>query len=69
MRRLWIAIAVLMFTAVGHDGKAETVSGAYYSGDVLLEDCESESVAMKNACVGYLAGIIDVTIAYEALDY
>ena len=51
-----------MFATVGHAGKAEA---SYYSGSQLLEWCESDSVAMANACVGYLAGIVDITGTYD----
>ena len=62
MRRLWIAVAVLMFTAVGHAGKAEA---SVYTGDEILEHCEDERVAAESICYGYLAGIIDVSLTYE----
>ena len=58
----WIAIVVLMFATVGHAGKAEAI---YYTGSQLLEECESDSVAKQNVCVGYLAGIADITATYD----
>ncbi len=63
MRRLWIAIAVMMFAAVGRAGKAE--AAGFYSGSRLLEYCESNSVADQNTCAGYLAGIDDITGTYD----
>lgn len=65
MRRLWIAIAVLMITGVGHAGKAEA---SYYSADDLLEYCESDQVALRNVCAAYLGGLVDVTKTYGAWD-
>ena len=63
MRRLWIAIAVLMFATVGHAGKAE--AGYYYKGAELLEWCESDSAIGRSVCNGYLTGISDITQTYD----
>ena len=52
-----------MFATVGHAGKAEA---GFLSGSVLLERCESDSVAAQNACFGYLSGISDITATYDA---
>ena len=61
--KLLISIAVLMFATVGHAGKAEAAS--YYTGSKLLEWCEGDSVAKQNVCIGYLAGIVDITGTYD----
>ena len=61
--RIWMAIAVMMFAVVGHASKAEA---SFYSGNELLERCESDSAARRNACVGFLAGIHDITEDYDA---
>ena len=63
MRRLSIAVAVMMFIAVGHASN-NTFHG-YYSGSELLEWCESDSVANQNACKAYIGGFIDTTAAYQ----
>ena len=60
--KLWIAIVVLMFATVGHAGKAEA---GYYKGSELLERCESDSNVDKGTCLGFLAGIVDITNAYD----
>ena len=60
--KIWMAIAVMMFAAVGHAGKAEA---GFYSGSQLLERCESDSGA-RLTCVGFLAGIDDITDDYDA---
>ena len=61
--KLWIAIMVLMFTAVGHAGKVEA---GLYDGNELLERCESDSQSQVNMCRGFLAGIHDITGVYDA---
>ena len=61
--KLWIAIAVLMLATVGHAGKAEAT---FYQGSELLERCESDIFAKQNVCIGYLAGISDITDDYDA---
>tara|TARA_Y100000385_G_C12943849_1_gene572395 strand:- start:407 stop:700 length:294 start_codon:yes stop_codon:yes gene_type:complete len=38
---------------------------SFYSGSELLERCESDSAAKSNVCVGYLAGIDDITGTYD----
>jgi len=60
--KLWIAIVVLMLATVGHAGKAEA---GYFSGSDLLGWCESDIVAKQSTCNGYLAGINDITRAYD----
>lgn len=61
--KLWIAIAVLMFATVGHAGKAEA---GFYSGNELLERCESANSTKRVACLDYIAGIKDITETYDA---
>ena len=61
MRRLWIAVAVLMFTAVGHAGRAEA---SFFSGTDLLEACESDQPSTHNVCMGYIAAIDDMHVTY-----
>ena len=61
----WIAIVVLMFATVGHAGKAE--AGVYQNGTELLAFCESGTlgdVGDNAMCVGYLAGLADITDFY-----
>ncbi len=60
--KLWIAIAVMMFAAVGHAGKTEA---NFYSGSQLLEWCESDSLDDLAVCIGYLAGVSDITNSYN----
>ena len=64
MKRLWIAIAVLMLATVGHAGKAE--AGSYANGNDLLGWCESASYADNASCGRYLAGIADATGTYDS---
>ena len=65
MRRLWIAVALLMFTAVGLAGKAEA---QYLDGNKLLRLCESDSQTDQAMCVGYIMGLDDVTTTYDLWD-
>ena len=60
---MWMAIAVMMFAAVGHVGKAEA---SFLTGAQLLQECESDSVADRNVCMGYAMGIVDVIRTYVA---
>ena len=63
--KIWMAIAVMMFAVAGHAGKAEA---AFYSGSKVLGWCESDAEATQNACMFYLAGIVDITSAYNGWD-
>ena len=62
--KIWMAIAVMMFAAVGHAGKAEA---RYLDGNALLENCEGESAADKTTCYGNLMGIEDTVDLYYNL--
>ena len=62
--KIWMAIAVMMFAAVGHAGKAEA---RYLDGNALLEQCEGESAVNKTTCYGYLMGIEDTVDLYYNL--
>ena len=63
MTRQWIAIVVLTCATVGHAGKAEA---GYLFGSDLLERCESGGATGTGICNGYLAGIVDITLTYDA---
>lgn len=58
-----MAIAVMMFAVVGHVGKAEA---SFLTGAQLLQECESDSAADRNVCIGSAMGIVDVTRTYVA---
>ena len=62
--RMWMAIAVMMFAAVGHAGKAEATS--YFNAAELLEECESATAADVYGCTRYIAGMADMTTVYVA---
>ena len=62
---MWIAIAVMMFAAVGHAGKAEA---QYLDGNALLGLFESDSVYEQGMCRGYLIGLDDVVTVYDYWD-
>ena len=42
--KIWMAIAVMMFAAVGHAGKAEA---RYLDGNALLENCEGNQTTQR----------------------
>ena len=62
---MWMAIAVMMFAAVGHAREL----GGYFTGDDLLGWCESESLDARNACNAYLAGVVDLDGVYYGRSY
>ena len=64
--KIWMAIALMMFAAVGHAGNAE---GYYLSGSDLLQECESDAAFDRNVCMGYVMGIADVTRSYVTLGH
>ena len=63
MRNLWIAIVVLMFATVGH---ADSLN--FITGSKLLSHCESDSLSDQRQCIGYLAGVSDITNAYAGME-
>ena len=62
--KIWMAIAVMMFAAIGHAGTAED-GGRFLNGSKLLGWCESDSLHDQGACSGYVAGLSDITSTYE----
>ena len=63
--KLWIAIVVLMLATVGHAGNAGVSN--YFTGNEMLELCESDDFGEREACHGFLAGIADVSATYDGL--
>ena len=60
--KTWMAIALMMFAAVGHVGKSEA---SFLDGTELLELCESESLTELSFCNGYLIGLDDAVNTYD----
>ena len=63
-----IVAALLLFSALlfGERAEADTSAG-FFAGSKLLEFCESDGVHLQTTCDGYIAGVADITDAYESI--